>query len=81
MSHLKQHKGFGDGSRNFEPRSSDEDDNGAGNSLSKQPHHSKGRTLSFDRFNVYQPPLHIKSSVDHNNQVTTAPTVWGKEHI
>ncbi|GFW83006.1 hypothetical protein TNCV_4604331 [Trichonephila clavipes] len=47
---------IGDRSRNFEPRSSNED----GTSL---PHQANGRTWSLDRFNAYLPLLHGRSSM------------------
>ncbi|GFW29644.1 hypothetical protein TNCV_3935121 [Trichonephila clavipes] len=43
------------GRRNFEPRSSDENDTLAGTTLSKLPHHSNMKTLNLDRFHMYQP--------------------------
>ncbi|GFW23813.1 hypothetical protein TNCV_4496901 [Trichonephila clavipes] len=42
---------IGDGLRNFESRSSDDDDSRAVTSFLKLPHHNNVRTLSRDRFN------------------------------
>ncbi|GFV10160.1 hypothetical protein TNCV_3661121 [Trichonephila clavipes] len=54
-------KAIGDGSRNFEPRSSDDD----GLPL---PHHANKRTSSHNRFNVHPlPPMNGASSVALGN--------------
>ncbi|GFV83160.1 hypothetical protein TNCV_1898871 [Trichonephila clavipes] len=48
-------KAIGERSRNFEQRSSNEDDVRAGTLFSQFPHHVNVRTLSHDRLNVHQP--------------------------
>ncbi|GFX95365.1 hypothetical protein TNCV_3684171 [Trichonephila clavipes] len=52
----------GDGSRNFEPWSSDEDDTSAGIVVSNLPHHSNGKASSLKRFNVHPPRRRVFSS-------------------
>ncbi|GFU49502.1 hypothetical protein TNCV_1590511 [Trichonephila clavipes] len=49
--------GIGDGPRTFETLSSDQDNTEA-DTISKPLHHTNGRTLSLDRLNMHQPPLH-----------------------
>ncbi|GFV39355.1 hypothetical protein TNCV_1230571 [Trichonephila clavipes] len=56
-------RAIGDGPRNFEPWSSDENGTSVGTSPSKLPHHANGRTL-FDRLNMHQHPLYGRTSVE-----------------
>ncbi|GFU88776.1 hypothetical protein TNCV_4444531 [Trichonephila clavipes] len=52
-----------DGPRNFEPRSSGEDETFAGTSLSFLPHHSNRRTLRLDRSPKLQGPNMCKQNI------------------
>ncbi|GFW32271.1 hypothetical protein TNCV_674311 [Trichonephila clavipes] len=49
-----------DGLRYVESRSSDKIDSQIGTLPSKFPHHIRVRTLTCDRFNVYQPFYHVR---------------------
>ncbi|GFT30313.1 uncharacterized protein TNCV_2376171 [Trichonephila clavipes] len=75
LTSRKLHEGFGDGSRNFEPWSSDVDDTGAGTPLRTTTPHHREDVSALDSFNVHRCPTRRVFSGTELELVTRQATI------